>query len=173
MPRPKGSKNKMTLYREAKAFEMSENRKVREADTAARAAAELQTTNDAIVMRDCLELIDEGARYFYFCFLTEKKKGEKADRKVMREAMFDAIKCARYVAPFRHPTLSRVKLAGDAESPLIPEGTTAAELLSGILKDLARMGLSRDQIVELAARPIVDVTPNGVANRKSETTGQS
>ena len=94
MARPKGSKNKLTLAREA------------ELDVAAKRAAILGTDlPDLKVSLDSLDILEQAMRHFYIKAMVEKSLGERADWKAVDAAMVQAAAVAEKVAAFRHPRL--------------------------------------------------------------------
>ena len=128
MGRRKGSKNKLTLAREAAR------------NVAAKRAAILGTDMpNPNVSLDSLDVLEQTMRHFYIKAMLEKSLGEKADWKAVDAAMIQAAALAEKVAAFRHPRLSAVRLAGELDRKPM-DGATLDELLARIKAELTKLG---------------------------------
>jgi hypothetical protein len=126
--RRKGSKNKLTLAREAAL------------DVAAKRAAILGTElPDLKVSLNSLDVLEQAMRHFYIRAMVEKSMGEKADWKAVDAAMVQAAVLAEKVAAFRHPKLSAVRLPGELNKKPM-DGATLNELLARIKTELTKLG---------------------------------
>ena len=130
MARLHGSKNRKTLLREAE--EVLEH---------SRAPHEIA---------DSVHVLEHVMMYFYTLALSKKHLG-KPEAEV-NAAMKDALMAAERVAPFRHPKLAAMKLAGGPSNPLrMMDNATAEELKAEIVKHLRILApvLELDTIPEL------------------------
>jgi hypothetical protein len=125
MARRKGSKNKLTLAREA-ALDVA----------AKRAAIHGTDLPDLKGSLDSLAVLEETMRHFYIKAKVEQSLGKKADWKAVDAAMEKAATWAEKVAAFRHAKLSAVKLA-TVQRPSDP--ATLDELLVRINTELAKL----------------------------------
>ena len=151
MARRKGSKNKLTLAREAAL------------DVAAKRAAILGTDlPDLKVSLDSLAVLEQAMRHFYIKAMVEKSLGERADWKAVDAAMVQAAAMAEKVATYRHPKLSTVRLAGELNKKPT-DGATLDELLARIKTELTKLG------------PILDLEvvrePEGARTERRVTVG--
>ena len=130
MARLHGSKNRKTLLREAE-----------EALEHPRAPHEIA---------DSVCVMESAMMYFYTLALSKKHLG-KPEAEV-NAAMKDALMAAERVAPFRHPKLGAVKLAGDVNNPLRMLDTASKdELKAEIVRHLKILApvLELDAVPEL------------------------
>ena len=147
MARRKGSKNKLTLAREA------------ELDVAAKRAAILGTDMPNLnVSLDSLDILEQAMRHFYIKAMVEKSLGEKADWKTVDAAIVQAAALAEKVAAFRHPKLAAVRVAGELNKKPM-EGATLDELLERIKAQLTKLGPIID--LEIAREPQGSRTEDG------------
>ena len=104
--------------------------------------------------------------YFYTLALSKKHLG-KPEAEV-NAAMKDALMAAERVAPFRHPKLAAVKLAGDVNNPLrMLDTATADELKAEIMKHLKILApvLDLEPLIALAdGRATSDGLHGGAGN---------
>jgi hypothetical protein len=115
MARLHGSKNRKTLLREAE--EVLEH---------SRAPHEIA---------DSVHVMETVMMHFFNQALSKKHWG-KPEAEVTA-AMKDALMAAERVAPFRHPKLAAMKLAGDPSNPLrMMDNATAEELKAEIMRHL-------------------------------------
>lgn len=138
MGRPKGSKNKATLFREANMMAAR-----------ARAGEPLRV--------DSLEALDEALRWFYMQAQAEIRR-KKPDEAKIKAWWTDVVDVAKAIAPHRHARISTTKLIGDPNKPVsVDHNATKEQLRAEILAE----------VVELGLIPPAGVTaPTGVANRK-------
>ena len=128
MARRKGSKNKLTLAREAAL------------DVAAKRAAILGTDlPDLNVSLDSLAVLEQAMRHFYIKAMVEKSLGKRADWRAVDAAMLQAAAMAEKVATYRHPKLSAVRLAGELDKKPT-DGASLDELLERIKAQLTKLG---------------------------------
>jgi hypothetical protein len=137
--RPKGSKNKLTLLREAH-------------------KARLDALREPEII-DSLHILERAARHFFI----RAEMGVNAGRKQSEvDADYEkAAHLAALAAPYRHARLSAMKLAGDPNNPVrFKDDATAEELRDEIMR---RVALLRDDgLIDLEALP----PPNGgIGNR--------
>ena len=110
MGRPKGSKNRSTILREAQGAMVARGLMGHEQD-----------------FLDSLAVMEEGMRHFYVRAIAAKQT--KQPDKVIDAAMIQAVQIAEKIAPYRHARLSAVKLAGDPNNPArFKDDATADEL---------------------------------------------
>jgi hypothetical protein len=142
MARPKGSKNRTTILREAQEAMVARGLLGHEQD-----------------FLDSLHVMEEGMRHFYMRAMAAKQT--KQPDKVIDAAMIQAVQIAEKVAPYRHARLSAVKLAGDPNNPArFKDDATAEELRAEMMKRIAAMADAG--IIDLTALP----PPNGgIGNR--------
>jgi hypothetical protein len=145
MSRPHGSKNRRTL--------------IREAEEAMGGASPTQI--------DCLHVLELAMQHFYGRALLAKQL--KAAPEVIAVDLLHAVSIAEKIAPYRHPRLSAVKLAGDPNNPArFKDDATAEELRQEIIKRLT--ALSEAGVLDLTAVPVPE---DGIANRLVPSVDQS
>jgi hypothetical protein len=114
MGRPKGSRNKRTLLREAEQHVGS-------------------VYIDQVL--DSQYVIETAMRHFFIRAEMGKNSGRRADE--VDQDYRQAAALAALAAPYRHPRLNAMKLAGDPNNPLrIRDDATADELRAEIMKHL-------------------------------------
>jgi hypothetical protein len=114
MGRPKGSRNKRTLLKEAEQY---------------------VGTKYADQVLDALYVIEKAMRHFFIRAETGKNAGRKNE--LVDEDYKQATALAALATPYRHPKLSAVKLAGDPNNPLhIPDDASADELRAEIMRHI-------------------------------------
>jgi hypothetical protein len=114
MGRPKGSKNRRTILREA------------EEHVGAKYVDEVL---------DSLYVLESAMRHFYLRAEMGKNTGRKAEE--VDEDYKQAASLAALAAPYRHPKLSAVKLAGDPNNPArFKDNASIEELRAEVLKNL-------------------------------------
>ena len=114
MGRPKGSRNKRTLLREAEQHVGS-------------------VYIDQVL--DSQYVIETAMRHFFIRAEMGKNSGRRADE--VDQDYRQAAALAALAAPYRHPRLSAMTLAGDPNNPLrIRDDATADELRAEIMKHL-------------------------------------
>jgi hypothetical protein len=134
MSRPKGSKNKRTLLREAE-----------------EALGRARDPNEIV---DMLHVIEKAASHFYLRAEMGKNAGRKQSE--VDEDYRQAAHLAALAAPYRHARLSAMKLAGDPNNPVrFKDDATAEELRAEMMRRIAAMADAG--IIDLAALP----APNG------------
>jgi hypothetical protein len=127
MARPKGSKNKLTLAREAAL------------DVAAKRAAILGADLPNLkVSPDSLAVLEEAMRHFYIKAMVEKSLGKEADWEAVDAAMVQAAAMAEKVASYRHPKLSAMRFAGELNKKPT-DGASLDELLERIKAQLTKL----------------------------------
>ena len=115
MGRPKGSKNRSTILREAQEAMVARGLLGHEQD-----------------FLDSLAVMEEGMRALLVRAMAAKQT--KQPDKVIDAAMIQAVQIAEKVAPYRHARLSAVRLAGDPNNPLrFKDDATADELREEIM----------------------------------------
>jgi len=113
--RPKGAKNRRTLLREAE-----------------EALGRGRDPNEIV---DMLHVIERAATHFFIRAEMGKNSGRRADE--VDQDYRQAAALAALAAPYRHPRLSAMTLAGDPNNPLrIRDDATADELRAEIMKHL-------------------------------------
>ena len=124
--RPKGAKNLRTIIREAEENVGS------------------KYVNQVL---DCLWVMENAMRHFFI--LAEGQKGTLSE---VNEYYKEAARLGALVAPYRHPRLSAVKLAGNTEAlnGFKPDAT-AEELRAELARRVAAM--ARAGLIDLAALP--------------------
>ena len=146
MGRPKGSKNRRTLLREAEKH-----------------VGDKYT--DAVL--DSLYVIECSMRHFFLRAEMGKNAGRKKEE--VDEDYKQAAALAALVAPYRHARLSAVKLAGDPNNPeRFRDDATADELRAEIMKRIAT--LQDAGLVDLRALPAPD---GATANQSMRGVDQS
>jgi hypothetical protein len=142
MGRPKGSKNRSTIIREAQEAIIARGLKGHEQD-----------------FLDSLHVMETAMQHFYVKAIVAKQNNGKAD--VIDANFLQAVSIAEKIAPYRHARLSAVKLAGDPNNPVrIKDDATADELREEIMRRL-RM-LAEAGVIDLAALP---ASKGGIANQ--------
>jgi hypothetical protein len=137
MGRPRGSKNRSTILREAQ--------------EAMVARGLLRHEQDFL---DSLGVMEEGMRHFYVRAMAAKQT--KQPDEVIDAAMIQAVQIAEKIAPYRHARLSALKLAGNPTNPLSPwDNATAEELRAEIERRLNV--LQAAGIIELKPLPAPEV----------------
>ncbi len=82
---------------------------------------------------DSLFVMEEGMRHYFSKAMQAKQNNMKAE--IVDSYMQKAIAVAEKVAPYRHPRLSAVKLAGDPNNPVrFGDDMTADELRAEVMK---------------------------------------
>ena len=121
MPRPKGSKNRATILREAE---------VSMVDIIERRGKE--------AFLDSLFVMEEGMRHYFSKAMQAKQNHMKAE--IVDSYMQKAIEVAEKVAPYRHARLSAVKLAGAPSNAVaFKDDATADELRAEVMRHIARL----------------------------------
>ena len=146
MGRPKGSRNKRTLLKEAE-----------------------QHVSSKYVHQvlDSLYVLESAMRHFFIRAEMGKNAGRK--REEVDGDYKQAAALAALVAPYRHARLSAVKLAGDQNNPLpFRDDATADELRAELTKRL-RLLVSAD-LIDLKALPVPDA---GIAHQPVPGVDQS
>jgi hypothetical protein len=140
MGRPKGSRNKRTLLREAEEA--------------------LGRTRDPNEVVDMLHVIEKAASHFYLRAEMGKRSGTRKPKEI-DEDYRQAAALASLAAPYRHARLSAVKLAGDPNATTrIRDDATLEELRAEMHKHLNI--LIEGGLIDLEALPV----PNrGIANQ--------
>jgi hypothetical protein len=142
MSRPKGSKNRATILREAE---------VSMVDIIERRGKE--------AFLDSLFVMEEGMRHYFSKAMQAKQNNMKAE--IVDSYMQKAIAVAEKVAPYRHARLSAMKLAGDPNNPArFDDNATADELRAELMKRLQI--LTSAGLIDLQALP---VPAGGIANQ--------
>jgi len=150
MGRPKGSKNRSTILREAQDTMVARGLMGHEQD-----------------FLDSLHVMEVGMRHFFVQAMTAKASNGKPE--VVDENMLQAVAIAEKIAPYRHARLSAVKLAGDPNSPIrFKDDATADELRAEIMKRLEI--LTSAGLIDLAALP---APKGGIANQPIPGVDQS
>ena len=138
MGRPKGSRNKRTLLREAEQFVGSKY-------------------VDQVL--DSLYVIETAMKHFFVRAEMGKNAGRRKEE--VDEDYKQAAHLAALAAPYRHAKLSAVKLAGDPNNPArFKDDATADELRAEIIKRLT--ALSEAGVLDLTAVPVPE---DGIGNR--------
>jgi hypothetical protein len=146
MGRPRGSKNRSTILREAHEAMVARGLFGHEQD-----------------FLDSLAVMEEGMRHFYTRAMAAKQA--KQPDEVIDVAMVQAVQIAEKIAPYRHARLSAVKLAGDPNNPVrVHDNATIEEL-----RELVKMHYDR-------LAPVLDLKSlmppgDGNANRDVRQTG--
>ena len=146
MGRPKGSKNRRTILKEAEQHVGSKY-------------------VDQVL--DSLYVIEMAMRHFYM----RAEMGKNAGRKeaLVDQDYKDAATLAALVAPYRHARLSAVKLAGDQNIPVrFKDDATTDELRAELTKRL-RILVSAG-LIDLKALPLPDA---GIAHQPVSGVNQS
>ena len=138
--RPKGSKTKRILVRDAEAKLMADQRRAK--------AKSLLTTLDRL---DCLAVMESAMERFFIRAVVAP-----VDEKQSDADLDHAVSIAAMIAPYRHARLAAMKLAGDPNEPLIPDNMTMEQLRQDIVSEVARLG----HILDL---PVVR-EPQGIEN---------
>ncbi len=141
--RPKGSKTKRILVRDAEAKLMADQRRAK--------AKSLLTTLDRL---DCLAVMESAMERFFIRAVVAPVNEKQSDADLDR-----AVSIAAMIAPYRHARLSAMKLASDSNAPLIPDNMTLEQLRQDIVSEVARLG----HVLDL---PVVR-EPQGIENRPS------
>src|SRR5262245_32703543 len=118
MGRPKGSKNRATILREAQQGMVARGLLGHEQE-----------------FLDSLAVMEEAMRHFYVRAIMAKQT--KQSDKVIDAAMIQAVQIAEKVAPYRHARLSAVKLAGEPNNPMrVWDDASADELREEIMRHI-------------------------------------
>src|ERR1700738_2924630 len=150
MGRPKGSKNRSTILREAQGAMVARGLLGHEQD-----------------FLDSLAVMEEGMRHFYVRAIAAKQT--KQPDKVIDAAMIQAGQIAEAVAPDGPVGVSAVKLAGDPNNPArFKDDATADELRAEVMRRL--MILQEAGAIDLQALP---VPKGGIANQGAPGVDQS
>jgi hypothetical protein len=142
MGRPKGSKNRSTILREAQETML------------ARGLADHEQE-----FLDSLHVMEVGMRHFFVQAMTAKASNGKPE--VVDENMLQAVAIAEKIAPYRHARLSAVKLAGDPNNAVpFKDDASLDEIREEIMQGLGR--LVSTGVIDLKALPVPD---RGIANQ--------
>jgi hypothetical protein len=141
MSRPKGSKNKRTILREA------------------RQALDREADNGEVIL-DSLYVLEKTMKYFFMQAELGAHAGK--NKEIVDRDYLNAAAIAEKVAPFRHPRLSAVRLAGDAAGPRINEDAPLEELRAEVMKHLRILA----PVLDLPLMAACD----GMANRDDAAT---
>jgi hypothetical protein len=146
MGRPKGSRNKRTLLREAEEA--------------------LGRTRDPNEIVDMLLVIEKAASHFYLRAEMGKHSGTRKPKEI-DEDYREAAALASLAAPYRHARLSAMKLAGDPNNPVrIKEDASLEEL-----RELVKLHYNRlAPVLELEA---IGAPADGIASRDVRQAGAS
>ena len=138
MGRPKGSKNRRTILREAEQHVGAEY-------------------VDQVL--DCLYVLESAMRHFY---VRAEMRKHTNDKPHLIDADYEkAAHLAALVAPYRHARLSAIKLAGDPNNPMpFTDYASLDKLREEIMQDLGR--LVSAGVIDLKALPVLD---GGIANQ--------
>ena len=148
MGRPKGSRNKRTLLRQAEEA--------------------LGRTRDPNEIVDMLHVIEKAASHFYLRAEMGERSGTRKPKEI-DEDYREAAALASLAAPYRHARLSAMKLAGDPNSPLrIRDDASADEIRAEIMKRLAV--LTSAGLIDLEALP---APSDGIVKRPKPGVDQS
>jgi hypothetical protein len=144
--RPKGSRNKRTLLKEAEQHVGS--RRIHQ-------------------VLDSLHVIEAAMQHFFIRAEMGKSAGRKAEE--VDEDYKQAAALAALVAPYRHARLSAIKLAGDPNSPArFKDDATADELRAELMKRLHV--LTSAGLIDLEALP---APSDGIVKRPKRSVDQS
>jgi hypothetical protein len=144
MGRPKGSRNKRTLLREAEEA--------------------LGRTRDPNEIVDMLLVIEKAASHFYLRAEMGKHSGTRKPKEI-DEDYREAAALASLAAPYRHARLSAMKLAGDPNNPVrIKEDASLDEL-----RELVK--LHYDRLAPVLDLKSLMPPGDGNANRDVRQTG--
>jgi hypothetical protein len=118
MGRPKGSRNRSTIIREAQEAIIARGLKGHEQD-----------------FLDSLQVMETAMQHFYVKAIVAKQNNGKVD--VIDANFLQAASIAEKIAPYRHARLSAVKLAGDPNNPVrLGEDASIEELRAQVMKHL-------------------------------------
>jgi hypothetical protein len=112
---------------------------------------------------DSLELMEQAMTFVHSLILEEKMKGAKADNTKILGYFDKAYRFAEGIAPYRHPRLSMVKVAGEHQlggTVRFDGRQTAAELRAEIIADLGRLGIF-ETVRSPAAKKTIISEPHG------------
>ena len=136
MGRPKGSKNRSTILREAQETMLARGLMGREQE-----------------FLDSLHVMEVGMRHFFAKAM--HGKANKGKPETIDANMLQAVSIAEKIAPYRHARLSATKILGDPNSPLrIRDDASADEIRAEIMKRLAV--LTSAGLIDLQALPAPD-----------------
>jgi hypothetical protein len=149
MSRPKGSKNRATILREAEEAMFARHLDGREQE-----------------FLDSLHVMETGMRHFFAKAMSAKASNAKPE--IVDANMLQAVSIAEKIAPYRHARLSAMKLAGDPNNPYrIPDEATADELRAEIMRHIAR--LTDAGVLDL--RALLPTPKGGIFNQSAVNGG--
>jgi hypothetical protein len=150
MSRPKGSKNRATILREAEEAMFARGLEGREQE-----------------FLDSLHVMEVGMRHFFAKAM--HAKANKGKPETIDANMLQAVSIAERIAPYRHARLSATKILGDPNNPVhFRDDATADELRAEIMKRLEI--LTSAGLIDLKALP---VPGGGIANQPVPGVNQS
>ena len=140
MSRPKGSKNRSTILREAEEAMFAKDFGGREEE-----------------FLDSLHVMEVGMRHFFAKAMQAKTNNGKPE--IIDANMLQAVSIAEKIAPYRHHRLAAIKLNKDPVDPALREEASLEELRVEMLKHWERLV----PVLDLEAL----VAPSdGIANRE-------
>ena len=136
MGRPKGSKNRSTILREAQETMLARGLMGREQE-----------------FLDSLHVMEVGMRHFFAKAM--HAKANKGKPEIIDANMLQAVSIAERIAPYRHARLSATKILGDPNNPVhFRDDATAEELRAELMKRLEI--LTSAGLIDLQALPAPD-----------------
>jgi hypothetical protein len=120
MSRPKGSKNRSTILREAEEAAFAHKLDGRKQE-----------------FLDSLHVMEEGMRHFFAKAMHAKTSSGRPE--IIDANMLQAVSIAEKIAPYRHHRLGAIKLSADPVDPGVRENASLKELQAELVKHWKRL----------------------------------
>jgi hypothetical protein len=128
---------------------------------------------DRTIQLDSLAILEEVMRHFFWKARILEGMGTEGDFNEVDKAWAETGRWAKEVAAFRHAKIQSIRLAGDPNTPVLPEHMTLDELRVSIMADIERlreMGvLNLPRLPQgVVANSNADLPMNGGSNDQAE-----
>jgi hypothetical protein len=94
---------------------------------------------DRTIQLDSLAILEEVMRHFFWKARILEGMGTEGDFNEVDKAWAETGRWAKEVAAFRHAKIQSIRLAGDPNTPVLPEHMTLDELRVSIMADIERL----------------------------------
>src|SRR3984893_15753884 len=115
------------------------NSTIRRAMMARRAQFAVIGEIDTTISLNSLAVLEEVMRHFYLKAKILESMGQEGDYEEVDKAWSETGRWAKEVAAFRHAKIQSIRLAGDPNTPVLPEHMTLDELRVSIMADIERL----------------------------------
>jgi hypothetical protein len=141
--------------------------------TLRRAQYAVQREIDRTITLNSLGILRETLSHFYWRARILETLGGEGDYDLLDRAWAECGRWAEKLAQFEHPKIQAVRLAGDPNTPVLPENMTLDELRLSIMADIER--LREIGVLDLprlprgvVANPNADLPMNGGSSDQAE-----